>query len=136
MTALAVLRDGRLASGGDDGVVLLWEVPARTSAVLLDESEDDNGVTALTVLPDGRLACGMRDNTIHLCDVHTATHSGMDARVHNTARATLEGHRDGLYVLVALPGGRLAGSGADDTVRLWNLPPARWGKLQLWAGCL
>jgi len=64
--ALAVLPGGRLASGGGDGTIKLWD-PA--SGQLQATLEGHSGwVMALAVLPGGRLASGGGDRTIKLWD--------------------------------------------------------------------
>lgn len=64
--ALAVLPDGRLASGSDDATIKLWN-PASGSCTATLEGHS-SVVIALAVLPDGRLASGSMDRTIKLWD--------------------------------------------------------------------
>ena len=66
MKALAVLPDGRLASGSDDSTIRLWD-QASGSCLAVFEGHQDS-VNALAVLPDGRLASGSDDSTIRLWD--------------------------------------------------------------------
>ena len=64
--ALAVLPDGRLASGSGDHTIRLWNLATGACAATL---EGHTGVVwALAVLPDGRLASGSGDATIKLWD--------------------------------------------------------------------
>ena len=66
VTALAVLGDGRLASGSDDNSIRLWD---SASGVCERVFEGHQGwVNALAVLGDGRLTSGSCDNTIRLWD--------------------------------------------------------------------
>ena len=68
VTALAVLPDGgRIATGGCDGVVRIWDA---TSGNLLGEQRlHTDRINALAACPDGRrLASGGRDKRLALCD--------------------------------------------------------------------
>ncbi|MFZ1106416.1 MAG: hypothetical protein WAN86_26730 [Hyphomicrobiaceae bacterium] len=60
--ALAVLPDGGLASGGDDGTIRLWD-PARGAETA--RLEVDGAVTCLAALPDGRLVAGDALGRLH-----------------------------------------------------------------------
>jgi WD40 repeat protein len=107
VAALAVLPDGRLASGAWYQTIRLWDESTGAETARLDGHED--GVRALAVLPDGRLASGELDGTIRLWDVSTGA---------ETAR--LEGHERAVTALAVLPDGRLASGSADGKIRLRN----------------
>jgi len=64
--ALAVLPDGRLASGSDDCTIWLWNASSGSFLAVFEGHQ--GGVRALAVLPDGRLASGSDDDTIRLWD--------------------------------------------------------------------
>ncbi len=64
--ALAVLGEGRLASGSADKTIRLWD-PASGACERVFERHQ-GGVWALAVLGDGRLASCSEDNTIRLWD--------------------------------------------------------------------
>jgi hypothetical protein len=107
VSALVVLPDGRLASGGFDNTIRLWDLNSGVEIARLEGHSD--AIWALAVLPDGRLASASGDRTIRLWDVN----SGVE-----TAR--LEGHSDAIRALAVLPDGRLASGSADRTIRLWD----------------
>jgi len=61
--SLAVLADGRLASGGRDGKIKLWLQEGMGEPVVLVHGSP---VRSLVVLSDGRLASGGEDGKIKL----------------------------------------------------------------------
>jgi len=61
ISSLAVLSDGRLASGGPDGKIKLWPKEGTGEPVVLAH---DAGVWSLAVPADGRLASGGEDGEI------------------------------------------------------------------------
>ncbi len=112
VSALAMLPDGRLASGSWDNTIRLWH--ANTAMETARFKGHGDWVMALAVLPDGRIASGSRDNTIRLWDANTAK---------ETAR--LEGHAASVSALAVLPDGRLASGSWDHTIRLWDANTAK-----------
>jgi WD40 repeat protein len=63
VSALTVLADGRLASGGSDGKIKLWPKEGTGEPVVLPQGSP---VESLAVLADGRLASGGADGKIQL----------------------------------------------------------------------
>ena len=105
INCLAVLPDGRLASGSMDETLRVWDTSSGQSKTL----EGHKGaVTCLAVLPDGRLASGSWDETVRVWDTSTGQSK------------TLEGHKGTVKCLAVLPDGRLASGSWDETVRVWD----------------
>jgi hypothetical protein len=69
--ALAVLQDGRLASGGDDGVQVWDPADPGTGPVQLGR-HSGRTLAVLAVLPDGRVASGGEDGVL-VWDVQNGT---------------------------------------------------------------
>ncbi|MFN7895226.1 MAG: hypothetical protein ACK5Q6_03570, partial [Cyanobacteriota bacterium] len=107
VNALAVLPDGRLASGAGDGTIKLWDAASGQLQATLKRHSD--AVNTLAVLSDGRLASGAFDNTIKLWDPASGQ-----------LQATLEDHSDWVRALAVLPDGRLASGAGDRTIKLWD----------------
>ena len=106
--ALAVLPDGRLASGAYDKTIRLWDVATGAENACIQGHTGE--VNALAVLPDGRLASGAYDKTIRLWDVATGAEN-----------ARIEGHTGSVYALAVLPDGRVVSGSNDTTIRLWDV---------------
>ena len=104
--ALAVVQNGWLVAGCNDGKLRVVDVDAGAVATLAAHAK---AVTAVTVLLDGRVASASEDHTIQLWDVGTGT-----------CISTLEEHTNTISSLAVLPDGRLASGSFDKTVRLWD----------------
>lgn len=103
---LAVLSDGRLASGGYQ-CIHLWDL---AQCMVVATLKGHGGwVRALAPLPDGRLASTGEDGVIRLWDI-----------AQGGVVATLEGHSGWVMALALLPDGRLASGGMDGWIRLWH----------------
>jgi len=98
--ALAVLPDGRLASGSYDGTVRVWRLSTGACEAVL--KGHTSYVVALVVLPDGRLASGSGDKTVRVWRPSTGV-----------CEAVLKGHTGVLMALAVLPDGRLASGEAS-----------------------
>jgi WD40 repeat protein len=108
VSALALLSDGRLATGLWTGPIQLWDLSIDDNAT--DLRGHTGVVWTLTILPDGTLASGSSDKTIRLWDCM----SGTELR-------RLDGHGSAVRAVAALPDGRLASASFDKTIRLWDL---------------
>ena len=110
VNALAVLSDGRLASGSEDKTVRLWDVSHPASAPRVLQHADY--FYALAALDGGILASGCSDKKVYLWDVKSASDQPM---------ALLEEHTHAVLSLAALPRGLLASGSRDKAVRVWNV---------------
>jgi WD40 repeat protein len=110
VNAVAYSPDGsRIASGGDDGLVILWDVhKGRLAAVLKGHTEE---VNCVAFSPDGKLvAGGGRDKLVMLWDAASGRHL-----------ATLTGHTENVACLAFSPDGKTLASGSESgAVKLWD----------------
>jgi WD40 repeat protein len=102
--SLAVLADGRVASGGEDGKVKIWPLSDEGKPTVLSHGSE---IDSLAVLPDGRLASGGRDGKIRLWLKNGAG-----------APAVLS-HGSPVLSVAVLPDGRLASGAVDGNIKLW-----------------
>jgi hypothetical protein len=102
--SLAVLADGRLASGGVDGKIKVWPKEGTGEPVVLTHGA---AVLSLAVLADGRLASGGVDGKIKLWPKE------------GTGEPVVLTHGAEVWSLAVLADGRLASSGTDGTIKVW-----------------
>lgn len=108
--AVKVSKDGKLAAtAGYDGLVKLWDLPAR--ALKADLKKHKGWVRSLDFSPDGtKLATGGEDGTVVVWD--TATNAEFRAITAHAAATTC--------LAFSPDGATLATGGGDKIVKLWN----------------
>ena len=109
VNAVALLKDGRIATSGEDGRVAIWTPGATAPSTVLEGHKAP--VVALAVSPDGTmLASASWDHTARIWPL-----AGGAPRV-------LEGHAQNVNGVAFTPDGRsLVTAGYDATLRIWPL---------------
>ncbi len=109
VNAVAMLPDGRLVTGGEDGKIAIWRPGAPQPQTVLEGHKAP--IVGLAVSPDGKtLASASWDHTIGLWPL-----SGGEPRM-------LEGHQQAVNGVVFTRDGRaLVSAGYDATLRIWPL---------------
>ena len=118
VTGLAVLPDGRVASGSGDGRVRLWD-PEAPGADPVELGVHDGYVAAVAALPDGRVVTGGEDWRVRVWDPEAP----------DTGPVELGGHDGPVRVVTVLPDGRVASIGSD--VRVWDPVAPGTGPVEL-----
>jgi len=108
INAVAVLRDGRIASGGCDSKIVVWSLNGHQEAVLEGQGMDQ-WVTSLAVLGGDRLAVGSYKR-IHIWKVSE-----------QRLLKTLSGHGGMVNCLTVLLDGRLVSGSADENIMVWDV---------------
>jgi cytochrome c len=105
VNAVAAIGEGRLATGGQDGRIALWDADGARAATLEGHSAP---VSSLDVAPDGRtIVSASWDQTIRLWPV-----GGGEPRI-------LEGHAGNVNAVAFALDRRIVSAGYDGTLRIW-----------------
>lgn len=104
--ALASLGHGRMASGGRDGSIRVWDGGARPLRVLSGHTQS---VLGLARLDGGRLASVSRDGTLRIWDLRTGR-----------CEHCVSAHDAAVLTMADLGQGRIATGSADGGVKLWT----------------
>lgn len=114
--ALAALGDGRLASGGRDGTIRLWNADG---VLVRSLSGHEQSVLGLVEVGDGLLASVSRDRSLRFW----ATPSGRCVQ-------TVAAHRAAALSIARLSERLIATGGADHAIRLWSAEGAHLRTLE------
>ena len=107
VAAVAVLPDGRVVGGGDEGRVLIWDLSQPgSSPVELGRHHD--GVKAVAVSPDGRVVSGGDDGRLVVWDPSRPGSDPVEL-----------GRHESLAAVAVLPDGWVVSGGSDRRVLLW-----------------
>ena len=123
--AFCPTHGSKLASGGEDKTVRLWDV-ATKQMTILDIFGHTDRVWCVAFSPDGtRLASGSKDKTIRLWDVETERMVKL-----------LEGPKGDVHFVSFSPDGQLlASSSFDDKIRIWDTEQGKvlreWQRIHL-----
>lgn len=115
VAAVLAPPDGKsLLTVSQDRVVLAWPAAGPPQSPRLT-FRGQHPLTAVALSPDGRLlAAGGHDGVIRVWDAGTAREL-----------AALPGHPGGVRAVVFGAGGQLVSAGADERVRVWDVPSGR-----------
>ena len=109
VNAVAVLRDGRMVTAGEDARIALWRPTGDKPEEILEGHKGP--IVALAVSPDGQwLASAAWDQTARLWSLR------------DRSSRVLEGHRQNVNGVAFLPDGSgLVTAGYDATLRIWPI---------------
>ena len=119
---MAFSPDGtRLASGGDDGTVRLWDVPTRRPIGHPLRQHDAGAVNGVAFSPDGAtLASGANEGPNSTGNGSSATLQFWDVATGRARGAALKTGTAEVDALRISPDGKRLATGSDNTLQLWD----------------
>ena len=105
--ALLALRNGELASGGNDKNVFIWNTTTWEVRMRLEGHTQQ--IFSLAELPNGDIVSGGYAGELFVWD-----------RISGTLKLTLSAHTKTVYSLDVLPNGDLISAGDDSLLIVWN----------------
>ena len=112
VNTLAVLKDGRIASGDDRGSIKIWPKGGWDCGPDQRDHKHCGQVRSLVALSDGRLASGGQDGNIIIWGLDAADQTTLRPQTRFSAGSPVSS-------LAALADGGLASGGADGTIKFW-----------------
>jgi hypothetical protein len=106
--------DGRIATGGNDGTLKVWELTNPTSPPLVLPGARKQ-ITRLAFAPDGRLIAGSQGGVVEVWDLTNP----------QAPPLKLDGQHGVTTVLSVLPDSRLVAGSDDGATRIWDLKHPR-----------
>ena len=106
VTSLALLSNGKLASGSEDNKIKIWNLETYKE---IGTIITDSLIYSLVALSNGWVAGGSEDGTIKIWNSET-----------RQLIKTLRGHSDEVYSLVVLSNGWLASGSHDGSINIWG----------------
>lgn len=119
--SLTQLRDGRVATGGCDGWVRVWDLKTDEVQLMLEKAR------TVTEMSDGRLATASYDskNNLWLWDCDQKDDDGEPLPPVVTSK--FAGSQDMVWGVKQLSDGRLMSYGEEPIVRIWNMKTDKCG---------
>jgi len=106
--ALCPLGNNRMASGGNDNTIRIWDIVAGTSLHTL--TGHTKGITSICSIDNNRCGSASYDNTVCIWNIPE-----------QTLLHTLKGHTSSVISVCSLGNNRIASGSHDKTIHIWDI---------------